>query len=142
MSDAVQKHPLETDKARFGIQKPVARFDLQGDMSDEERVANAMENFAKDINRTTATYMESCMHCGVCAEACHYYNADEGSEIYAHLETRGFQAGLQTRGEPVCVLLPAFQPQKESHGRATRGVAGTYCMTPAPCAVAVHWFAR
>ena len=74
MNDATRKHPIEMEKERFGIQKPEARFDLQGDMSDEERVAKAMENFAKDINRTTATYMESCMHCGVCAEACHYYN--------------------------------------------------------------------
>jgi Fe-S oxidoreductase len=32
-----------------------------------------MANFAKNINRTTATYMEACVHCGQCAEACHYY---------------------------------------------------------------------
>ena len=48
-------------------------FDLQGDMTDEERVATAMTHFAGDVNRTTATWLESCMHCGVCAEACHYY---------------------------------------------------------------------
>ena len=54
MSDVLQKHPIETDKERFGIKKPEARFDIQGDMSDEERVSKAMENFAKNINRTTA----------------------------------------------------------------------------------------
>jgi Fe-S oxidoreductase len=73
MSDAIAKHPLETEKERFGIKQPEARFDLQGDVADDERVRRAMVNFAKDINRTTATYMEACVHCGQCAEACHYY---------------------------------------------------------------------
>ena len=40
---------------------------------DFERVAKAMGNFVKDFGRTTALYMESCIHCGMCAEACHFY---------------------------------------------------------------------
>ena len=73
MNEAVEAHPLEMDKERFGIKEPEARFDTQGDVADDERVRRAMINFAKDINRTTATYMEACVHCGQCAEACHYY---------------------------------------------------------------------
>ena len=73
MNTAVEKHPLELEKERFSIKKPDARYDLQGDVPDDERVRRAMVNFAKDINRTTATYMEACVHCGQCAEACHYY---------------------------------------------------------------------
>ena len=49
------------------------RFDLNGNMPDEERLQRAMDVFANEVNRTTATYLESCMHCGICAEACHYY---------------------------------------------------------------------
>jgi Fe-S oxidoreductase len=49
------------------------RFDKQGQLGDEERVAIAMKSFTKDFNRATATYMESCIHCGQCAEACHFY---------------------------------------------------------------------
>ncbi len=53
--------------------EPVVRYDIQGDMSNEERVQNAMADFTKNVNRTTATYLEACVHCGVCAEACQYY---------------------------------------------------------------------
>ena len=49
------------------------RFDMQGDAAEDERLRRAMASFAKDINRTTATYLEACVHCGQCAEACHYY---------------------------------------------------------------------
>ena len=73
MNDVTEKHPLDMDSQRFGIKKPDVRFDLQGDVSDDERKRLAMLNFAKDINRTSATYLEACVHCGKCAEACHYY---------------------------------------------------------------------
>ena len=53
--------------------EPVVRYDIQGDMSNEERLQNAMADFSKNFNRTTATYLESCVHCGVCAESCQYY---------------------------------------------------------------------
>ena len=44
------------------------QHDTQGDLSTDERLRRAMANFAKNINRTTATYMEACVHCGQCAE--------------------------------------------------------------------------
>jgi Fe-S oxidoreductase len=42
-------------------------------MNDEQRAAAAMAAFKRDRTRTTATYMESCIRCGHCAEACHFY---------------------------------------------------------------------
>ncbi len=66
-------HPLETKGPRFGIKKPKTRCDKQGEMPDAERVATAMRNFVRDFGAHSATYMESCIHCGLCAEACHYY---------------------------------------------------------------------
>ena len=42
---------------------------------DAERVAAAMAAFRRDFGRTAAIYMESCIHCGHCAEACHFYLA-------------------------------------------------------------------
>lgn len=69
------KHPLDLDPntKRFNIKPPQQRADRQGDWSDEERVERAMLNFAKDFSASAATYMESCIHCGKCAEACHFY---------------------------------------------------------------------
>jgi ferredoxin len=64
---------LEFDKPRVSIAKPEYRFDMQGEMPETERVERAMKSFVKDFGRTAAIYMESCIHCGMCAEACHFY---------------------------------------------------------------------
>ncbi|MGE5087721.1 MAG: (Fe-S)-binding protein [Candidatus Levyibacteriota bacterium] len=65
--------PLETSGPRFGIGKPEQRHDVQGDMPDDQRVAIAMRHFVRDFGAVAATWLESCVHCGMCAEACHFY---------------------------------------------------------------------
>ncbi|WP_455384482.1 (Fe-S)-binding protein [Acidihalobacter prosperus] len=65
--------PLETEGPRFGVKKPEQRYDVQGEMPDAERVDIAMRSFVRDFGAVAATYMESCVHCGMCAEACHFY---------------------------------------------------------------------
>jgi Fe-S oxidoreductase len=77
VADVNQEHPLELESPRFSIKKPAARYDKQGDLPDAERVQRAMQNFVKDFGRTAAIYMESCIHCGMCAEACHFYVTTE-----------------------------------------------------------------
>lgn len=67
------EHPLEFDKPRVSIKKPAVRYDQQGDYTDEERLRQAMATFAKDFGYAAAIHMDSCIHCGMCAEACHYY---------------------------------------------------------------------
>jgi Fe-S oxidoreductase len=64
---------LDFDTPRFTIKKPAVRHDQQGDATDAERSRAAMEAFARDMTRSAATYMESCIRCGHCAEACHFY---------------------------------------------------------------------
>ncbi len=65
--------PLDFEAPRFGITKPAVRYDKQGDASDAERSAAAVQAFMRDMTRAAATYLESCIHCGHCAEACHFY---------------------------------------------------------------------
>jgi len=48
-------------------------FDRQGDQSDQDRVDAAMRSFATDFGVTAALHMESCVRCGLCAEACQFY---------------------------------------------------------------------
>ena len=48
-------------------------FDKQGGQSDEARVEMAMRSFVSEFGVTTALHMESCVRCGLCAEACHFY---------------------------------------------------------------------
>ncbi len=72
-TETVPEHPLELAQPRLSVKKPEVRFDKQGDMPDAQRVEIAMRHFVRDFGAVSATYMESCIHCGLCAEACHYY---------------------------------------------------------------------
>ena len=77
MSDIDTLHPLELDTPRLSVENPQTRYEKQGERPDEERVTAAMQRFAKDFGRTAATYMESCIHCGQCAQACHFYTSTQ-----------------------------------------------------------------
>ena len=48
-------------------------FDRQGDATDQARVDAALGSFVREFAVTTALHMESCVRCGLCAEACHFY---------------------------------------------------------------------
>jgi Fe-S oxidoreductase len=48
-------------------------FDKQGTQSDEARVAAAMRSFVSEFGVTAALHMESCVRCGLCADACHFH---------------------------------------------------------------------
>ncbi len=52
-----------------------ARFDLQGDLPDEERVRHARDTFVKEFGVANASQLDACVRCGLCAEACHFYVA-------------------------------------------------------------------
>ncbi|MBI4194053.1 MAG: (Fe-S)-binding protein [Betaproteobacteria bacterium] len=73
MTEVNEKHPLELDAPRFSVRKPQTRIDKQGTLDDRQRVRAALAGFARDFSRLTAAYMEACVHCGQCAEACHFY---------------------------------------------------------------------
>ena len=66
---------LDFDTPRFTVKKPAVRYDKQGDASDEERARAALEAFTRDMTRAAVTYLDSCIRCGHCAEACHFYLA-------------------------------------------------------------------
>jgi Fe-S oxidoreductase len=51
-------------------------------LSDGERVTLAKSAWRKRLNGRMAVDLETCIHCGMCAEACHFYEATE-DERYA-----------------------------------------------------------
>jgi Fe-S oxidoreductase len=105
MSEADTRHPIDLENPRFSIRKPAVRYDKQGDRSDAERLEAAMAGFAKDFGRTAAAYMESCIHCGNCAEACHFY--------------------LQT-GDPKYTPIWKIEPFKQAYQREAGPFAWLY----------------
>jgi len=40
-----------------------------------EKAKNVVENFKKKVNRQGLLAFGSCVHCGLCNDACHYYLA-------------------------------------------------------------------
>ncbi len=75
MNETVREHPIELGTPRLTIRRPEVRSDSQGDATDEARSAAARDAFLRGMSRSTAAYLESCIHCGHCAEACHFYVA-------------------------------------------------------------------
>ena len=43
------------------------------DCADSERVQAARSVFAEKLNARLASHLDACVHCGICAEACHYF---------------------------------------------------------------------
>lgn len=74
-----------------GVPKPEVRFDKQGDAPDAVRVAHAMDAFERDLTRSAATYLESCVRCGHCAEACHFYVTSHDPQYTPIWKLRPFQ---------------------------------------------------
>jgi Fe-S oxidoreductase len=52
--------------------------DLPGDgLSGEDRVARAKRTWMRKLDSRMAIDLETCIHCGMCAEACHLYEATQ-----------------------------------------------------------------
>jgi Fe-S oxidoreductase len=50
-------------------------YDAQGDQSDLQRRNIALQTFVRDFAMTAAVELETCVRCGMCASACHFYVA-------------------------------------------------------------------
>jgi Fe-S oxidoreductase len=69
-------------------------IDVPGDgLSDDERVKRAKQTFMAKIDAPMAINLETCIHCGMCAEACHFYEATQDekySPVYKYELLRRF----------------------------------------------------
>jgi Fe-S oxidoreductase len=113
MSDIDARHPLDFDAPRFGIKKPEVRYDKQGDAPDGERAASALRAFMRDMTRSAATYMESCIHCGHCAEACHFYVTSGDPQYTPIWKLEPFKQAYQREAGPFAWLYRTFNLKKE-----------------------------
>lgn len=68
--------------------------DLPDDgLSNDERVKRAKQTFMQKIDSRMAVDLETCIHCGMCAEACHYFEATQDekySPVYKFEPLRRF----------------------------------------------------
>jgi len=103
---------LDFDSPRFTIKKPAVRHDKQGDASDAERGAAALQAFMKDMTRSAATYMESCIRCGHCAEACHFYVTSGDPQFTPIWKLEPFRQAWKREAGPLSFLYKTFERRK------------------------------
>ena len=108
MSDVSLRFPLDLDSPRFSIKRPDQRSDRQGDLTDEQRVSLAMQAFAKDFNSANAAYMETCVHCGHCAEACHFYKVTGDPKYTPIWKLEPFKQAYKREAGPFSAIYKAL----------------------------------
>jgi len=64
-------------------------LDAKIDGLTDERLKNALKVFRANLTSEYAAYLNSCVHCGLCAESCHYYLTDGELE-----STPAYKVGL------------------------------------------------
>ena len=63
--------------------------------TDRERVAGAMRGFAREFGALSALRLEACVHCGMCADACHFYIATEDPQYTPVLKVEPFKQAFK-----------------------------------------------
>jgi len=97
-------HPLDLESPRLSVKKPEVRVDRQGERPDDERLAAAMTSFVGDFGRAAAAYMESCIRCGNCAEACHFYLATNDPKFTPIWKLEPFRRAYEREAGPFAWL--------------------------------------
>ncbi|HSW23851.1 MAG TPA: (Fe-S)-binding protein, partial [Burkholderiaceae bacterium] len=80
-------------------------FDKQGKLTDEERVDAAMRTFVSEFGVTSSLHMESCVHCGLCAEACHFHVATGDAKYTPIHKLEPFRRAYQREAGPFAAVV-------------------------------------
>jgi Fe-S oxidoreductase len=101
-------HPLDLESPRLSVKVPAVRYDKQGERPDAERLAAAMTSFVRDFGRSAAAYLESCIHCGNCAEACHFYLATRDPKYTPIWKLEPFKQAYKREAGPFALFYRAL----------------------------------
>jgi len=85
-----------------------ATVDKQSTMSDDERLQAAMKSFVSEFGVTAALHLESCVHCGLCASACHFH-VTTGDPKYTPIhKLEPFRRAYWREASPLAPLVRKF----------------------------------
>lgn len=93
--------------------KPRAAFDQQGEQSDAARVDAALHSFVSEFGVTAALHMESCVRCGLCAQACHFYLATGDAKYTPIRKLELFRRTYLREASPFAPLVRALNLVKK-----------------------------
>jgi Fe-S oxidoreductase len=83
-------------------------FDKQGTESDDERLQAAMKSFVSDFGVTVALHLESCVHCGLCASACHFHVSTGDPRYTPIYKLEPFRRAYLREASPLAPLVRKF----------------------------------
>ena len=81
--------------------------------SDEARVSGAMSGFAREVGALSAFRLESCIHCGICADACHFYIATEDPQYTPIWKVEPFKQAYKREASPFAPLFRLLGLKRE-----------------------------
>lgn len=87
---------------------PLPPYDQQGDMTDAERAEAAFHGFVRDFGQEVAIHMDACIHCGACADACHFYQETGDPELTPIWKLEPFRKAYQREAGPFSPLFKAL----------------------------------
>jgi Fe-S oxidoreductase len=76
-------------------------------------VPGAMRGFAREIGALSAFRLESCIHCGICAEACHFYIATEDPQYTPIWKVEPFKQAYKRETSAFAPLFRLFGFKRE-----------------------------
>lgn len=83
-------------------------FDKQGQQSDKERVDAAMQSFVAEFGVTASLHMESCVRCGLCADACHFHVSTGEAKYTPIYKLEPFRRAYLRQASPFAPLVRAL----------------------------------
>jgi Fe-S oxidoreductase len=83
-------------------------YDKQGEQTDQARLDAAMSSFAREFSVTAALHMESCVRCGLCAEACHFYVTTGDPKYTPVYKLEPFRRAYFREASPLAPLMRAL----------------------------------
>jgi Fe-S oxidoreductase len=84
------------------------RFDKQGASGDDARIERAMDAFVKDFGLLASAYLETCVHCGMCAEACHFYEVTKDPKYTPVWKIEPFKQAYKREYGPFAPVFRLF----------------------------------
>jgi Fe-S oxidoreductase len=85
----------------------------QSAKTPQARVEGAMRGFAHEMGALSAFRLESCIHCGICADACHFYIATEDPQYTPIWKVEPFKQAYKRESSPFAPLYRLFGLKKE-----------------------------
>ncbi len=102
--------PATSAPAAPAVARPAVKpnYDQQGNQPDPARVDAAMRSFVREFGVTAALHMESCVRCGLCAEACHFHAASGEAKHTPVYKLELFRRAYWREASPFAPLVRAL----------------------------------